>query len=221
VLAELQNSRHQRSLTEAVVELCRERPERLAPWLADPRWPVVRNVVQMLAAIGGNAIAGMLQSVARHPEPRVRLEVVAALRRVDHPLARPILLRLLEDADARMFCSVVPVLCQTRDIGTAELLLGYLMDPEFEKRSPEEKRAIYSGLSTAGGDDVLPSLEEELHKGSWFSRTLEPHRQAVARCVARIGTPAARLVLERAALSRRTPVRKAAEEALARMNQHD
>ena len=42
----------------------------------------------------------------------------------------------------------------------------------------------------------------------------EAHRQSVARVLARIGTPLARLVLERGVQSKRAPVRKACEDAL-------
>jgi hypothetical protein len=38
----------------------------------------------------------------------------------------------------------------------------------------------------------------------------------VARCIARIGTPAAKAVLEQGAQSKRAPVRKLCEEMLAR-----
>ena len=51
--------------------------------------------------------------------------------------------------------------------------------------------------------------------GNWFARGQEAHRQAVALVLARIGTPAARNVLQRGALSKRPPVRKACEDAIA------
>jgi HEAT repeat protein len=53
-----------------------------------------------------------------------------------------------------------------------------------------------------------------VHRGNWFSRNQEVHRQAVARVIARIGTPLARKVLERGLQSKRAPVRRACEEAL-------
>jgi hypothetical protein len=109
---------------------------------------------------------------------------------------------------------VLHQLSAARDPAVARLLHGYLVNPAFEARPLEEKRAIYSALSATGGDEVVPDLEAELHKGNWFSRYQEAHRQAVARCLARIGTPLARLTLERGAQSRRGPVRKSCEDAL-------
>ena len=129
-------------------------------------------------------------------------------------LARPLLLKLLDQADTRMFCAVLHQLSGDRHGPTARMLLAFMLDPAFDQRAPEERRAIYAALSATAGDEVLPELEAELLKGNWFSRTQESHRQAVARVIARIGTAAARTILERGLTSRRSPVRTACEQAL-------
>ena len=214
VLGESQQRRNRRLLAEAIADLCRDTPERLAPYLTDRRWYVVRNIVHILGWIGGNEIVGLLRSALKHPEPRVRYEVVAALGQVEPALARPVLFRLLDQADTRLFCAVLHQLSTERDAGTARLLLGFLHHIDFEQRPTEERRAIYSALSAVGGDEVVPELEAELLKGNWFARGQEAHRQAVARVLARIGSPAAKLVLERGMLSKRGPVRKACEDAI-------
>jgi len=214
LLAESQSKRNRRMLAEAIADLCRSNPERLSPHLSDPRWYVVRNTVHILGWIGGNGIAGLLEGVLRHPEVRVRHEAVAALGQVEFRIARPLLLRLLDTTDARLFSAVLHQLSLERDPATARLLLALMQDDRFEARSIEEKRAIYSGLSSTGGDEVLPDLEADLHRTTWFSRAQEAHRQAIARIVSRIGTPMARVILERGAQSRRGPVKKACQDAL-------
>jgi HEAT repeat protein len=221
VLAESQNRRNRRLFAEAIAHLCRDNPERLAPWMSDPRWFVVRNVVHILGWIGGNSIIPMLQGAIRHSDPRVRQEVVTALGQVDPRMARPLLLRMLDGADTRMLSAVLHQLSAHRDPGVARLLLSYLQAETFEARPDEEKRAIYSALSSVGGDEVIADLEAEVHRGNWFSRNQEVHRQAVARVIARIGTPLARKVLERGLQSKRTPVRKACEDALTGAIHHE
>jgi hypothetical protein len=218
VLAESQQRRNRRLLAEAIAGLCRDNPERLAPYLSDRRWYVVRNIVHILGWIGGNQIVGMLRSALQHPEPRVRHEVVAALGQVTPSQARPVLLKLLDNADTRMFSAVLHQLSAEPDPAIARLLLGYLQDPAFETRATEERRAIYSALSSVAGDDVVPELEMELLKGNWFARGQEVHRQSVARVLARIGTPLAKTVLQRGLLSKRGPVKKACEDALLGMS---
>lgn len=214
VLAESQSRKNRRMLAEAIAGVCKDNPERLAPWMSDPRWYVVRNVVHILGWIGGPSIVGMLQGAARHPDPRVRQEVVAALGQVDPRLARPLLIRMLDGADTRLMLAVLHQLSAARDVGVARLLIQTIQAETFEARTLEEKRAIYSALAGTADDAVLPDLDFELHKGTWFAKNQELHRQSIARCIARIGTPAARAILQRGLMSRRPPVRKACEDAL-------
>ncbi|TMQ46852.1 MAG: HEAT repeat domain-containing protein [Candidatus Eisenbacteria bacterium] len=217
VLAEVQDKRHRKQITEAIADLCRGNPERLAPWISDPRWFVVRNVVQILGSIGGPGVVGLLRSASRHSDIRVRQDVVAALASVELRYSRAVLLKLLEGADARIFSAVLHQLSGERDSATARFLVQMLQDPDFEQRPAEEKRAIHLALSSVAGDEVVSDLEAELHKGSWFAGGPDDQRRAIARILGRIGTPLARMVLERGAQSRRTPLRKACEEALAGM----
>lgn len=214
VLAESQSRKNRRLLAEAIAGVCKDNPERMAPWISDPRWYVVRNAVHILGWIGGPAIIGMLQAAARHSDPRVKQEVVAALGQIDPRLARPLLIRMLDGADTRLMLAVLHQLSAARDLGVARLLIQMIQAETFEARSLEEKRAIYSALAGTADDAVLTDLDFELHKGTWFSKNQELHRQAIARCIARIGTPAARAILQRGLTSRRPPVRKACEDAL-------
>ena len=152
---------------------------------------------------------------------KVRHEVVSALGQLDLKLSRPLLIKMLDGAATRLFSLILHQLSSRRDSATSRLLIGFLQDPKFDQRPIEEKRAIYSALSATGGDDILPELEAELVKGNWFTRTQETHRHAIARCIARLGTPAAKELLERGAQSKRGAVRKACEEALAGVHAGD
>ena len=67
LVAESEQQRVRRPLTRVVAELCKDNPERLAPWLTDERWYVVRNGVHILGMIGGPEIVGLLRAVALHP----------------------------------------------------------------------------------------------------------------------------------------------------------
>ena len=94
------------------------------------------------------------------------------------------------------------------------MLVGYLRSEGFEQRPGEEQRAIYNALAAVGTDDVLLDLEAELAKGNWLERGADAHRLAIARCVARIGTPRAIALLERGAASKRAGIRAACAETL-------
>jgi len=213
-LAQCELRRTRRVLVDAITVRCRDNPDRLAPWLADPRWFVVRNVAHMLGSIGGAQVAGLLQSVIRHPEPRVRYAVVASLSQLPSHVARPLLLGMIEHADTRTFCSALHALSIEPDAGLARLMFQLMQRPDFEKRPGAEKRAVYQAIATMAGDELVPELEGELIGGNWFSLGRDEHHRAIARCLARIGTLESMEALKRGTQSRRPLVRRACEEAL-------
>lgn len=214
-LSESQQRSVRQRLAEAIADRCREHPERLAPWLADGRWYVVRNIVHILGWIGGAGIVPQLQVALRHPDARVHAAVVGALQNLDLRTARPLLVRALDGADTRLFTQILHQLSAARDPSIARYVFAYVQQERFLARPVDERRAIYAAVASTGGDELVPELEAELLKGNWFDRDQEIHRHAVARCLARIGTPRAIEALQRGAQSRRAPVRTASEIALA------
>lgn len=220
VLAEAQEQRTRRPLARTLATIVADSPERLDRWLTDERWYVVRNVVHILGWIGGDRIAGHLRPVLHHPDLRVRREVVATLATVSAEVSRPILLDLLAAERARLFTMIVQQLTVAPDAAVAQRLLELLRDDQFHERSEDEQRAIYRGLA-AQGESVLGALEQELDRGGLFARGLDEHRRALARSIARIGTPAARAALERGARSFKAGTRKACEQALAALGAGD
>jgi HEAT repeats len=220
VLSQSEQQRTRRPLTRALADIARHCPERLLPWMADERWYVVRNVVHILGWIGGDAVAGHLQVAIHHPEARVRREVVAALNGVSPEVARPILIGMLSNAESRLFSTILHQLSLASDPLVAQRLIEMLRDDRFTDRSDDEKRAVYFALASQG-DEVLHALEEELGRGGLFARGLDAHWQAVVRCIARIGSPAAREALDRGSRSSRTAVRKACELAVSGAGAHD
>jgi HEAT repeat protein len=214
-LSECQTRMARQLLAEAIAVRAQEDPTRLAPWLNDPRWYVVRNVVHILGWIGGAGIVPMLATAVKYPDTRVATEVVAALQGVELRLARPVLIRALEGADTKLFRQILQLLSGGRDPAVARYVTGFIFQERFLQRPAEERRAIYAAIASTAGDDVVPELEQAMNGGNWFDREQEVHRHAVARCLARIGTPRALAALEAGAHSRRAPVRQACEAALA------
>lgn len=208
VLAESQKMRVRRPLARAIGELLAGNPEQIVPWLADSRWYVARNAVHILGWMGGDAIAAHLQVAAGHPELRVRREVVAALSQSAPAASRPILLPMLRTSEPELFAAILHQLGMDPDAAITDCLLELLTDERISQRTEEERRSLFRALATRG-DAVLPKLEAVLNQGGLFSSRPEPDRTAVALCIARIGTPAARAVLERGMQSKRKDVRKA------------
>jgi HEAT repeat protein len=214
ILADSQQKRVRQQLLPVIAELARERPEVLLDWLDDERWYVVRNVVHIFSRIEGDAMGGLVKAVARHPEPRVQREVLAVLARTDQDTARPLLIGMLEMAEPRLYAAVLQQLAQDPDEAIIGVLLAAFAHDAFSRRTEQEQRAVLMALA-GRGDAVLPALDAELNRGGFFSRGDDSQRQAIALCIARIGTPAAREALERAAKMGKPGVRKACSIALA------
>jgi hypothetical protein len=214
ILAQSEQKLVRRPLTRVIAELCHERPERLKPWLANAEWYVVRNVVHIFGWIGGPKVVGLIREVVNHPEPRVRREVVAVLSQAERAAARPILLKMLDNADGDLFAAILYQLSMEPDVHVSERLLRDLLDPGFEKRPAVARRAICTALASCGGAEILPKLEAQLFGGGWFQPSAGRRREALARCVAQIGGPEAIAILERGAKSWRLGLRKACEAAL-------
>lgn len=213
-LSESQARMTRQLVAEAIAVRVQDDPSRLAPWLNDPRWYVVRNVVHILGWVGGAAVVPLLQSALRYHDPRILGEVVAALQGIELRLARPVLIKALEHADSKIFCAILQQLSTARDPATARYIAAYLAQDKFLQRPVEERRAIYAAIASTGSDEVVGELEEALNGGNWFDRDQEVHRHAVARCLSRIATPRALAVLEAGAQSRRAPVRQACIAAM-------
>jgi HEAT repeat protein len=213
-LSECQTRMARQMVAEAIAVRAQEDPSRLAPWINDPRWYVVRNVVHILGWVGGAGVVPLLQNAVKYPDPRITAEVVTALQGVEPRLARPVLIRALEGADTKLFCQILQQLSAARDPAVARYVTAFIAQERFLRRPIEERRAIYAAIASTGSDEIVPELEQAMNGGNWFDREQEVHRHAVARCLARIGTPSAIAALESGAQSRRAPVRQACEAAL-------
>lgn len=215
ILAESQQQRVRRPLARAIAGVAADDIPRLARWLEDHRWYVVRNVVHILHWIGGDATLAPLSTAMRHPDRRVRLEVLAVLARATPEAARPLLLQLLDSDDPRVLSGALHRLSASRDREVARRILELVKLPGFAERTAEEQRALLAALGATGDDTLLPSLAELLDPARKPSPAHTGFLQGVALCAARIATPAAAELLQRAQASRWQATREAATLALA------
>jgi HEAT repeat protein len=213
VMSRAEKARARAATVTALCYLCAEDPELLAPWLLDSRWHVVRNIVFVLGHIGGSAVAPLLQAVSRHPEPRVRRQLVQALGSLSREERTPMLIDQLDTRDPQLLSAVLNVLSRERDPRTVRAILACIAAPDFESRDENNQRALFGALGEIADDDAVPPLEALLNKGGWFARR-SLQRVAAARTLCRLGTPRAMAALEAAVRARGEAVRAAALEAL-------
>jgi HEAT repeat protein len=213
-LAHSGKARARAGATTALAYAFADDPAPLARWLGDTRWHVVRNIVFVLGHIGGADVVPHLAVAMRHPDVRVRRAAIHALGQVPHALRRTVLVNQLDHSDGRLVAAALAMLSREPDSRVTEALLARVLAPEFEARPEDQKVALLGALADARDDMVVPALEETLVRGGWFARRTA-ERTAAARALARLGTVAARDVLEHGLRHRSDAVREACDEALA------
>jgi hypothetical protein len=213
ILARADKARARAATVTALCYLCADDPELLVPWLGDSRWQLVRNLVFVLGHIGGPAIVPMLRTVARHPEPRVRRQLVHALGSVPTEDRNPLLLDQLDARDPQLLSATLHMLTREKNPRVTRAILALIESPDFESRDEDNQRTLFGALGDIAGNPAVPALEALLHRGGWFARR-SFQRAAVARTLCRIGTPEAVAVLEAGLRAHSQEVRAACLEAL-------
>ena len=213
IMARADKARARAAAVTALCYLCADDPQLLAPWLADSRWQLVRNIVFVLGHIGGPSVVPLLRAVAHHPEPRVRRQLVQALGSVPLKERLPLLLEQLGARDPQLLAAALNMLTREKDPRVARAILALIESPDFESRSEDNQRTLFGVLGDIAGDPAVPALEALLHKGGWFARRTF-QRVAAARTLRQIGTPDAMAALEAGVRTRSEAVRTACLEAL-------
>ena len=166
VMALADKARARAATVTALCYLCAEDPEALAPWLLDSRWYVVRNVVFVLGHIGGPAVAPLLQTVSRHPEPHVRRQLVQALASLPAAVRTPMLLDQLDTRDPQLLAGALGILTREPDPRTVRAILACIAAPDFESRDENNQRALFGALGEIADDGAVPALEALLHRAA-------------------------------------------------------
>jgi len=213
ILARAKKARARAAAVTALCYLCADDPQLLAPWLTDPHWHLVRNLVFVLGHIGGPAVVPLLRAVTRHPEPRVRRQLVQALGSVPPEDRNSLLIEQLDARDPQLLAAALNMLTREQNPRVARALLALIESPDFESRDEDNQRTLFGALGDIAGDPAVPALEALLHQGGWFARRTFL-RVATARTLRQIGTPDAMAALEAGVSARSEAVRAACLEAL-------
>jgi hypothetical protein len=213
VMAGARRGRLRAAACTALAYMCEENPDLLEPWLTDPRWYVVRNLVFVLGQVGGSRAVPLLRVAAHHQDVRVRRAVVHALGAVTLAERMPILLSMLDTTDPQLLSAVLTLMTRERRREVAQELLKRISAPHFDSRSEDAQRALLQALGEIADDEVVEPLAELLNGGGWFAR-VTVRRVGVARILQRVGSEKAMAVLDDGLRSHSEAVRTAVLEAL-------
>ncbi|WP_236019058.1 HEAT repeat domain-containing protein [Geomonas propionica] len=199
LLGRVEKLKVRKLIVEVLVELGRGDPAVFQPFLSDPRWYLVRNVVLILSQIGTPAALKMILGLITHREPRIRREVLGFLERTSDAKAKTYILKFLRDESSPLRIKALQVLTRERLPFALKPIVALAGADDFQERPFEEKREIFLALGELGQESVLPLLREQLMKRYWFQKGNEKESvQLAALGLGRIRSRSALQLLEEA-----------------------
>jgi HEAT repeat protein len=120
--------------------------------------------------------------------------------------------RGVQAADPQVLPVALRVARVEKNPRVARALFDLAQGTALEDRGDDAIGALYAALGDTADDALVPSLEAALTHGGWFARA-SWRRSGAARALARMGTPAADLALERGLRHGAEPVRAACRDA--------
>jgi hypothetical protein len=160
-------------ILEVLCEIGRDTPEVFIPFLSDSRWYLVRNMVFILARIGGPEAFEPVVILSSHREPRVRREVLGYLERIPHPKAKTCLLKFLRDGSSVIRIKALQILAGTKCTFALKPIVALTTTEQFQEKDITEKKAVYEAIGELGADQTLSLFREMLTKKYWFNKARE------------------------------------------------
>jgi len=195
----------------------RDTVDLIGGFIYDKRWFVARNVAMILGEIGHERGLSFLRKSATHADPRVRLETLRAVQRMQVPEAERILRGFLKDSDGDLRRRALRALGQ-RHGATALAELKAQIDPAaLPDKDPQERRELLTTYARLGEAEAVETLIRLARRSPFFGRARwRPVRQAAVWALGAATDVRARGELEILARGRNRELAQAARGALAR-----
>jgi HEAT repeat protein len=156
-----------------------------------------------------------LAAVLASPETPVRVAAVQALSEIASPAAIQALEKGLDDDSRDVRLASVRVIGQHKSKSALPKIAEVVQGKSMRAADLTEKMAFYEAYGTMIGETGVAALDAMLNSGGFLKRKEDPQTRAcAAMALGRIGTPAARAALEKAAQEKDPLVRNAVNRAL-------
>ncbi len=178
--------------------------------LGDPRWYVVRNMIQVLRAVGDQTSLPQVRKCAEHADLRVRLEAIKSLFAADSERSADLLAQAINDRDPKVAEAAIGLVGSYHITQGVQPLVALIKrwDP-FGRRRTVRLRAIRS-LGRLGDPAALPPLEPFFRDG--FRGRNREERLAAYESLGGYPAAAWRPIVERGLRSRDPEVRALCEQ---------
>lgn len=158
-LAEEQDMGIRKSIVDLLSARAMQYVQELGSHVSDPRWYVVRNVVSILGSTKSSAVLPYLERTVRHPEPRVRREVLRALSGINDRIAQEMLIAVLQDEDAQNVQLAARYLGSSRVAIAVPALEQVARGEGRGNRDPGPRVEAIEALGRLGAVEALATLE--------------------------------------------------------------
>ncbi len=185
----------------------------LTPLLEDTRWYVVRNAVQLAAGMRDPELVRPLERLRRHPDVRVRREVMRTLDTFGGEPALQVLTQAVTDEDSSVRTLAARSLGRHGRRQHEAIVLAQIEARDFDSRPPDEIEAFLIALADLAKERAVPVLDRLWRRKRFIARPT-PVRIAALKALGTIPGPSARAALLEAAKSGEAQIKKTASRVL-------
>jgi HEAT repeat protein len=215
LLGRVEKLKIRKTIVEVLVELGRDDPAVFSPFLSDPRWYLVRNLVLVLSLLGTPVALEMIFGLISHKEARIRREVLGFLERSHDAKAKTYILKFFRDESSALRIRALQILARERQIFALKPALALTAAEDFKTRGFAEKKAVFEAIGEIGSERMVPMFREMLLRKRWFRRSVEKESAICAVAgLMKIKSPAALQLLEEARKQPNLEVRAAIDQAI-------
>lgn len=202
-----------KSLANALTKTGEAGTPALVAMLRDERWYVVRNMVTILGEITSGEAVRALQSTTKHPEAKVRKEVVKSLLKIAPKAGEAILVTMLDDVDRDVVRQVIFSLGMLRSKTAVRPLLEIVTASDTFLKEVDLKKQAVAALGRIGDHEATPALIDILVTRGWLApRRWMELKVVAATALGQMGDESALPLLQRLA-RRDSPVGEACADA--------
>ncbi len=215
LLGEFDFRHHREALCAYLTKAGTDSVQILSKGMYDKRWFVVRNTVMILARIGNKKSLSYLKEALRHPERRVRLELVNGIENNELPEALELLKQAVADDDSEIRQIAINAILSRRGIPAFEAITDIINDDIFLKLEQHHQQALLITFSRLGGDQAIGFLTELIQQRSLIpSHSVAFFRQAAFQALAHNRSEKAEKTLRKYSSTWRPELRRLATNAL-------
>ncbi len=168
ILGELESIHARKVVIDALIFLGPKDIMSLAKGLNDQRWFVVRNIIYIFRKIADKRAVEFLLRTVRHPDIRVRKEVIRALGELGGGGVFQTLRECLEDQDVQIRSASLRALGTVASEAAKRIIMDKIADKPFKDIDFDEKKEFFEVLSKWKDKEIFSFLVDILKRKSYF-----------------------------------------------------